>query len=144
MRRAPSSAMIVALIALLISLAGAAGVGILLTRTTTGATIEDGTIEQADLSSSVQAQLAARQGPRGAPGARGLSGKRGPRGPAGPVGPPGIPGADGLDYGDEVSDLDSRLTEVASRLDDLCFNELVANFHYSYALERYDWDDVTC
>jgi hypothetical protein len=33
---------------------------------------------------------------------------------------------------------------VASRLDDLCFNELVANFHYSYALERYDWDDVTC
>jgi hypothetical protein len=75
---------------------------------------------------------------------RGLPGKRGPRGAAGPVGPPGIPGADGLDYGDEVADLDSRLTEVESRMDDLCFNELVANLRYSYALERYDWDAVTC
>lgn len=144
--RAPSPAMVVALIALVISLVG---LGIIVARptTATGDTIRDGTIETADLSAAVRTQLTALQGPRGAEGQRGPKGPPGARGPAGRPGPPGIPGADGTDgtdHSDEIFDLDSRISDLESRVDDLCFADLVADLRYSRFSNRFDWDLVTC
>ena len=144
--RAPSPAMVVALIALVVSLVG---LGIIVTRptTATGDTIRDGTIQTADLSSAVRTQLTALRGPRGAQGQRGPQGPPGARGPAGRPGPPGIPGvdgADGTDHSDEIFDLDSRIGDLESRVDELCFAELVTNLSYSSFRNRFTWDLMTC
>jgi collagen triple helix repeat protein len=127
--------MTVAVIALVISLAS---LMIAVTRNptvTSGSRIEDGTIQVSDLSDGAKQSLRGPPGPRGQPG---LRGKRGERGPEGSTGPPGEPGLDGADYGDEVSDLDSRLTEAEGRLEDICGAGVVTGFiPYSSRLNSY-------
>jgi len=140
--RTPSPAMVVALIALAVSLVG---LGIIVTRpTTTGETIRDGTIEPVDLSAAVRAQLTALRGPPGVQGPRGPQGLRGTRGPTGRPGDPGQPGADGTDHSDEILDLDSRISDVDLRVDDLCFADLVTDLEYNSFRNRFEWDVMTC
>jgi hypothetical protein len=85
--------MVVALIALFVSLAGNAGAGALLLITSKN--IKNGSIQAVDLSRAAKAQLKGNEGPRGPQGPSGATGAQGLPGPLGPPGPQGLPGARG-------------------------------------------------
>jgi hypothetical protein len=78
-----SPAMIVALIALFVSLAGNAGA---VTYFVTSKQIKDHTIQLRDISPGARFALQGTQGPMGLTGPRGFTGLQGPPGPAGPAG----------------------------------------------------------
>jgi collagen triple helix repeat protein len=93
--RRPSPAMVVALIALFVSLAGNAGAGALLL--VTSKNIKNGSIQAVDLSRAAKAQLKGNEGPRGPRGFTGAQGIQGPQGLVGAQGPPGPVGPRGPD-----------------------------------------------
>jgi len=78
--------MIVALVALFVSLAGNAGA---VTYFVTSKQIKDHTIQLRDISYGMQFALQGSQGPRGFTGPQGFTGPRGFTGPQGPTGPAG-------------------------------------------------------
>jgi hypothetical protein len=51
---------------------------------------------------------------------------------------------DRADYTFEIEELDSRLQDAESRLDDVCSNEVVTDLSYSLVLERYEWYTLSC
>jgi hypothetical protein len=86
-RRRPSAAMLVAIVALLLALSGSATAALVVT----GSSIKDGTITGQDMRNRT---LGARKLTRKAISS--LSGKQGPRGAQGPQGPQGVQGAQGV------------------------------------------------
>jgi hypothetical protein len=103
--RKPSPAMIVALVALVISLGGTSWAALQLPAASVGSKelkknsvnspkVKDGSLLVKDFRTSERRLL---QGPRGpqATGSQGPAGPAGPGGPAGPAGPPGPAGSDG-------------------------------------------------
>jgi hypothetical protein len=100
--------------------------------------VRTGSIDRSDLDPSLVSGL---QGPRGATGPQG---RRGPAGAPGIPGQPGPPGADGADYSFEIEDLDSRLQDAESRLDEVCSSEVITDLRYSFVLERYEWYTLSC
>jgi hypothetical protein len=85
--------MVVALIALFVSVAGNAGAAAYFV---TSAQIKDKTIEIRDLAPTAVTALHGRQGPQGLRGATGNVGRQGPAGPQGIPGAQGLPGPMGL------------------------------------------------
>lgn len=84
--RKPSPALIVALIALFVSLGGTAtAAGLLIT----SRQIKDRTIQVVDISPRAVATLRGKEGPPGPQGPQGPQGNAGPAGAQGPAGPPG-------------------------------------------------------
>jgi Collagen triple helix repeat (20 copies) len=110
----PSSALLIACLALSIALGGTAGAAVLVTgkqikdgsvsgrdianRSLTGNDVRDRSLTPLDFDGSVQgpAGPAGPQGPAGDKGERGPSGPSGPVGPAGPTGPAGPRGPSGV------------------------------------------------
>jgi hypothetical protein len=101
--RRPSPAMLVALIALVISLGGTSYAALTLPAGSVGSKqlrnnsvsspkVKPGSLLVSDFRSSQRALL---QGPRGPQASGGPQGPAGPAGPAGPGGPPGVPGPAG-------------------------------------------------
>jgi hypothetical protein len=89
--------MIVALLALFVSLSGnAAAVAVTLV---TSKDIKDGSIQLRDIAPATRAALRGQRGPQGLPGERGPTGspgERGPQGLPGERGPQGLPGPMGM------------------------------------------------
>jgi collagen triple helix repeat protein len=110
----PSSALLIACLALSIALGGTAGAAVLVTgkqikdgsvsgrdianRSLTGNDVRDRSLTPLDFDGSVQgpAGPAGPQGPAGDKGERGPAGPSGPAGPAGPTGPAGPQGPSGV------------------------------------------------
>lgn len=94
-RKVPSPAMVVACVAVVLTMTGSAFAARALI---TGADIKDGSITRADLSGKTLKSLKGKRGPAGSNGfvgARGPQGDTGPQGPAGPAGPAGPQGPRG-------------------------------------------------
>ncbi|MEP6977597.1 MAG: hypothetical protein ABI948_06045 [Thermoleophilia bacterium] len=81
MKTRPSTALVVATVALVASLSGTAGAAI--TKLITGKQIKDGSIGLVDLSATAKTSLRGQQGQPGQPGPQGAAGAPGPAGPAG-------------------------------------------------------------
>ncbi len=92
LRRAPSPAMVIACIAIVLAMTGSAFAARALI---TGADIQDGSVTRADLSRGTINSLKGRRGPAGRPGRDGFVGARGPQGDTGPTGPAGPAGQQG-------------------------------------------------
>jgi hypothetical protein len=100
--RVPSPALIVAMIALFVSLTGTGMAakafltgGDIIDGSLTGKDIKQGSILKADLKKGVIPKLSAARGARGATGPQGPGGPQGPQGPGGPQGPQGAQGGPG-------------------------------------------------
>jgi Collagen triple helix repeat (20 copies) len=101
MKRRPSPALVVALVALFVAFSGTATAALVMT----GKNIKDGTVTAKDvknrtlgtdkLSNNAVSALKGQPGPEGQPGPAGPQGPAGRHGPAGPTGPKGDPGAQG-------------------------------------------------
>jgi hypothetical protein len=83
MKKIPSPAMIVALVALFVSLAGNAAA---VTALVTSKQIKDKTIQIRDIARTAVSSLRGRQGPAGAAGPQGIRGPMGSTGAQGPAG----------------------------------------------------------
>ena len=105
-----SPAMIVALVALMVSLSSASVAAVMISgnqikkNTVTSAQIKNKTIKTKDMSPKARTQLKGNKGADGAPGAKGDQGEEGPagasgakgdQGPSGPAGPKGATGPQG-------------------------------------------------
>jgi Collagen triple helix repeat (20 copies) len=96
--------------------------------------LADGSVQLADLSPEV---LAANiRGPQGLRGERGKTGARGRRGLHGEAGLPGPTGEPGADYGAEVDDLDSRVSDVEFKVDEVCSTLVVTGYAFDSRLEQ--------
>jgi hypothetical protein len=120
-RRRPSPAMILALVALVVASAGSATAASVLI--TDSSQVERGSINSgdlangrgvntADLTARAKRALAPKPGPQGAEGERGAQGPAGARGDAGP---PGQPGADGTARAFAYVNADGTLDEGNSK-----------------------------
>jgi hypothetical protein len=98
------------------------------------ADLPDGSVQVADLSPELlAANLRGPQGPRGGTGTPGARGKRGLRGEPGLSGPRGAPGED---YGSEVDDLDSRVSDLEFKMDEICSTRVVNGYLFDNRLSQ--------
>lgn len=92
-RHRPSPAMVVALLALFVALAGTSYAAVKLPKNSVGSKqVINGSLQSVDLSKRARTALKGNRGPLGPQGAQGLAGAKGDKGDKGDRGDPGPPG----------------------------------------------------
>lgn len=83
-------------------------------------------------------------GPRGPQGPRGAPGEAGSDGLGGPPGPPGRPGVDGEDLSFEVEELQSQVSDLEFRVEEICSANLASDLSSSVITGRLRWYEFSC